>query len=136
MIKAVIFDFFGVLEERGHANQPLLDYIKQNLAPKYKLGIISNSSGGWLGSVLSESDANLFEQIVLSGKIGLAKPQTEIFEHAAKELGVEPQQCVFVDDSPMHCLGAQDAGMQAILYENFEQFKRDLEELLPASTDN
>lgn len=136
MIKAIIFDFFGVLEDGGKLNIELLSFIKRTLEPGYKLGIISNSSGGWLGNILPNENAELFDQIVLSGKIGLAKPQTEIFTHATGALGVKPSECLFVDDSLMHCEGARAAGMQSILYQDFDQFKKDLGQLLAAGANN
>lgn len=132
MINAIIFDFFGVLEQGEQPNEALLEYIRDKLKPKYKIGIISNSSGHWRGRLLSDQQMALFDFIGLSGELNIAKPDREIFELAAKNLKAQPHECVFIDDSEDHCRGARTAGMQAIYYENFDQLKQALEKLLPS----
>ncbi|HSX18405.1 MAG TPA: HAD-IA family hydrolase [Candidatus Saccharimonadales bacterium] len=130
MIKAVIFDFFGVVEEGGQANRRLLDFIQSGLKPKYKIAMISNSSGEGTKELLNEDQIELFDELIFSGEVGISKPHPSIFELAAKKLEVTPQECVFIDDSIGHCEGARAAGMQTIFYEDFEQMKQELEELL------
>ena len=43
MIKAIIFDFYGVIDLGGLPNKPLLEIIKHDLKPRYKIGILSNA---------------------------------------------------------------------------------------------
>jgi putative hydrolase of the HAD superfamily len=66
----------------------------------------------------------------------MIKPQAEIFDLAANRLGIEPAECLFVDDSASHCQGARRAGMQAILYKDFPSFKEKIEKVLSAVSDN
>src|ERR1700723_1488801 len=40
----------------------------------------------------------LFDTVVLSGEVGMRKPEPEIFLHAAQTLGLPPEDCVFIDD--------------------------------------
>ncbi len=133
MIKAVIFDFYGVLEEGGAANRRLLDFIKAELKPRYKLAIISNSSGSWQKRLLMPPDLALFDEVILSSQEGLEKPHPSIYELAAQKLGVAPAQCLFIDDTPGHCAGAQAVGMETIVYKDFEQMKAQLEALVTDS---
>jgi HAD superfamily hydrolase (TIGR01509 family) len=51
---------------------------------------------------------------VISGEVGLHKPQPEIYELACERLGVEPSDAVFVDDLRENCKGAEAVGMTAI----------------------
>lgn len=120
-------------------NQPndiLLGYIKKELMPKYKIGVLSNSGDDYLSRILGAEDAAIFDDIVLSYRHGMVKPQPEIFEFAADRLGVKPGECVFVDDSRNHCEGALRTGMKPIYYEDFPSFKKQLEKLLAAGPDN
>lgn len=120
-------------------NQPndiLLEYIKKELKPKYKVGVLSNSGDDYLSKILDAKDVAIFDDIILSYQHGLVKPQTEIFELAAERLGVLTTECVFVDDSQNHCEGAQRAGMKAIFYEDFPSLKKQLELILAAGSDN
>lgn len=111
-------------------NKPLLDYIKDELKPKYKVGVLSNSGDDYISQMLEPADLEIFDDIILSYQHGMVKPSEEIFRFAAKRLEVPPENCVFVDDSPNHCRGAQRAGMKAILYEDYSNFKTDIEKIL------
>nr|MDQ3093633.1 HAD-IA family hydrolase [bacterium] len=73
---------------------------------------------------------NYFEEIIASGDIGYAKPEANAYEYVADKLGVRLDECVFTDDRPEYIEGAIGVGMLTILYSNFEQFKKDLAEIL------
>ena len=58
---------------------------------------------------------NLFDEIVISGEIGIHKPERAIFDYTAKLLGVSNEQCVFVGDDPFSDIeGALGADMEAV----------------------
>jgi len=130
VIKAVIFDCFGVLEQRLVPNRELLDFIKSELKPKYKIGIISNVLAGFIHLILSKNDIRLFDDVVLSYKAGVAKPDPAIYRLALDNLGVKAEQAVFIDDQEKFCEAAEAVGMQAIYYEDFAQMKKDLQKIL------
>jgi putative hydrolase of the HAD superfamily len=57
-----------------------------------------------------------FETIVVSCEVGFAKPSPVIFEHAAKKMGIAPEQILHVGDSAKEDVGgAKAAGAQALL---------------------
>lgn len=80
----------------------------------YKLGIISNLIGenevpDWL-----EEDGldQYFDSVVLSSVCGMRKPCFEIYQLAAKEMGVELEECVSVADNIKRDIpGAKKAGV-------------------------
>ena len=88
----------------------------------YKLGIIANTITeteipDWL-----EADGltQYFKTVILSSKVGIRKPNPEIYLEAARRIGVEPQHCVYVGDNPVRDVeGVLDAGyaMSIILFE-------------------
>lgn len=129
MIKAIIFDFFNVLEHKGQSNEQLLAYIKAKLKPKYKIGIISNSSGNAIRQILA-GQLQLFDDLIVSAEVGLFKPQSEIYGLAAKRLKLQPRECVYIDDDDYRVSGALKAGMKGIIYQNFAQMQKELEQLL------
>ena len=55
-----------------------------------------------------------FQGIVVSGELGIVKPDGRIFEHLANRHGVDLAASVFIDDNTGNCAGARAAGMQAI----------------------
>jgi 2-haloacid dehalogenase len=58
--------------------------------------------------------AEVFEATIVSGQVGMIKPSVEIFRHFCAEAGVDPGDCIFIDDGLHNCLGARTAGMDAI----------------------
>lgn len=137
MIKAVIFDFFGVLEVQGTLNQELFSYIPHLREAGIKIGMISNASEDWAGSLLSEQQRLLFDDLVISYQAKLAKPDPEIYQLALRNLAAEPEQAIFVDDIEHFCRAAKTVGMKAVCYKNFEQMKQDVERILAgAGADN
>lgn len=117
-------------------NLELLDYIREKLKPNYKVGIISNAGEDWVLKILGDSGQSLFDDIILSYKVGFIKPEAQIYEMAAKNLGVKQEQCVFIDDILSFCQGAERVGMNTIWYQDFERLKTELEALLTPIADN
>lgn len=116
--------------DENKANEPLFDYIRKELKPKYKIAMLSNAGDNWLKELFEQKDIKLFDEVVLSYSVGYIKPDPNIYLLTAKRLKLEPEQCVFVDDNAGHCSGAREVGMKAILYEDFPQLKTDLQKLL------
>lgn len=127
---------YSTVKNHMSSNEPnklLLDYIRKELKLKYKISVLSNSGDDYISEMLTRSDTEMFDDIILSYKHGMVKPNKEIFHFAAKRLGVSAEDCIFIDDSHNHTLGASKAGMKAILYEDFPQMKAELETLLAGS---
>jgi HAD superfamily hydrolase (TIGR01509 family) len=78
----------------------------------------------------TEELGRYFDVAVASAEIGYAKPEAQAYEITADKLGVELTECVFTDDRGEYCEGARGLGMQAILYENLEQFKAELAKIV------
>ncbi|SKC71298.1 HAD family hydrolase [Krasilnikoviella flava] len=56
------------------------------------------------------------EQVVVSGRVGLAKPDPAIFRHLAATHDVDPARAVFVDDSPANVAAAASLGFHAVRF--------------------
>lgn len=108
----------------------LLAYIRTDLKPKYRLGILSNVAGNWLESFFTPADLQLFDVVSMSYALGVIKPDARAYTSIAERLGVSAADCVFIDDSQRNVGGAEAAGMRAILYKDFAQMRGALEQLL------
>lgn len=73
---------------------------------------------------------SLLDGKVISSEEKLIKPDVAIYRRFCDKFGVEPQTCVFTDDKAPNIEGARKAGMHAILFQNADQFERQLRELL------
>ena len=117
------------VEEIGK-NKRLLDYIGV-LKPNYKIGILSNVASNWVRDYfLNPEEQKLFDVMLFSYEAGTTKPDPQIYHLITEKLGVEPSECIFIDDTEPYCQAAKAVGMKAIIYENFEQMKEELEKLL------
>jgi epoxide hydrolase-like predicted phosphatase len=90
-------------------------------------GLITNS---WGMGIYDRAPLDLFDATVISGDVGLHKPQPEIYRLACERLAIEPAVGVFVDDLRENCEGAEAVGMTAVLHRDTEQTVARLEELL------
>jgi putative hydrolase of the HAD superfamily len=109
-------------------DEEMLAALRRAKAAGIRTGLISNSMGAarYDRSVFPE----LFDGVVISGEVGIHKPQPEIFLLGAERAGVEPGECVFVDDLRENCEGAETVGMTAILHRGADRTVPELERLL------
>jgi putative hydrolase of the HAD superfamily len=102
--------------------------VKRARSAGVKTGLLSNSMGS--GRYDRESFPDLFDGVVISGEVGLHKPQPEIFRLGAERIGLSPEECVFVDDLRENCEGAEAVGMTAVLHRGASSTLPELESLL------
>ena len=86
-------------------------------AGRVKLGLLSNAGRGWTERFRARGVSDLFDDVVVSADVGLAKPDPAVFRLAARRLGVEPLACLMVDDQPQHLESAQRVGLRTHVFE-------------------
>ena len=119
-------------QDKGEVrNEALIEFVK-TLRPNYKLAMLSNISSRERLDIRFEPGQldELFDVVVASGDEGYIKPEPEIFEIALARLGVQPEECVMIDDIIEYCQGAEAAGIHTIQYLNYEQCITDLNTLI------
>ena len=112
-------------------DEQMVEALRRARAGGVRTGLISNSWGR--GRYDRDSFSELFDGVVISGEVGLHKPQPEIYELGAERIGVSPEECVFVDDLRDNCVGAEAVGMTAVLHRDTDTTLARLEELLDVS---
>lgn len=116
-------------------NQTLLDFA-QCLRPTYKIGLLSNIGADMMDGFFAPVEREyLFDDVVLSGQVKLAKPDPAIFQLACHRLGVAPAEAVMIDDAAANCEAARSVGMQAVHYENTARTMASLSKLLLANAE-
>ncbi|MDX6643460.1 MAG: putative hydrolase of the superfamily [Solirubrobacteraceae bacterium] len=93
-----------------------------------RTGLLSNSwgKGRYDRSLFPE----LFDGVVISGEVGLRKPDQAIYQLGAEAIDLPPEACVFVDDLPGNLKPARELGMATIHHTSAEQTVAELEPLL------
>jgi len=90
--------------------------------------LVSNSWGG--RDYPLDELRTIFDALVISGEVGMRKPDADIYLFAADKAGVAPQECVFVDDFQVNVDGAAAVGMTGLLQRDTQATLQRLEELL------
>lgn len=107
-------------------DEKMIDYAKW-LKGKFKVGIITDNSVERVQAIIQKHNwTNIFDPIVVSGAVKCTKRDTKIFEIAAQIAKVNPNDCIFIDNSQRNIDSATKAGFAGIF---FEDEKRDLTEL-------
>lgn len=103
--------------------------VRRARAKGFRTALVSNS---WGNTYPRDTWDGMFDTIVISGEVGLRKPEPEIYQLTCERLGLEPAECVFVDDMQPNVLGARKVGMTAILHTSYDETRRELEALFGA----
>lgn len=108
------------LHEEWRRAQAVIDAniaLARALRPPYRCSVLSNADLSLRARLKGELGLeHLFDDIVVSAEVGMAKPRPEIFHLAADRLGLPAQACVFVDDWDQNVEAARAVGMQAVLH--------------------
>jgi len=95
-----------------------------------RTGLLSNS---W-GNEYDRSDWHeMFDVVVISGEVGMRKPEPGIFELALTRIGLPAEECVFIDDMAHNIVAAELAGLVGIVHRTFDETAAELEALFPGA---
>lgn len=105
----------------------------RRIKQRFKTGCITNNlpanaigSSGGRALYVAETMA-LFDHVIESAKIGLRKPDPRIYRMMTDALGVDPKNCVYLDDLGINLKPAREMGMTTIKVIDAPQAIRDLE---------
>lgn len=128
MLRGLIVDYYGVLTDSGvgPGELPLVGTVAAARARGLRTALMSNTDS--LAADALDWDA-LFDTILLSGEIGVGKPDPRIYLLAADRLRLIPEQCVFVDDLRANVRAAAQLGMVGVHHTGVEATLTELEAL-------
>jgi putative hydrolase of the HAD superfamily len=92
-------------------------HLIERLRPPYRTAVLSNADHTLLDRLTNDHRIHhLFDDIICSADVGMAKPEPAIYRLSAQRLGLPIEECVFVDDLESNVEAARAAGMQAICF--------------------
>lgn len=107
-----------IFAQKRVRNQPLFDLINDIRSPEVKVGLLTNA-GKDMPLILftpEELEGGVFDAVLVSSRHGITKPNPEIYTMMAEKLGLDPSDCLMVDDTFENCNGAEAAGMKALWF--------------------
>lgn len=121
MIKAILFDFYGVINLEGIFNPEILEYVKNN-STLYRFGIISATRSDISAWLLRHEAMAYFDFIQTAAKAQKSKLNPDYFSDALRALDLMPKEVLVVDDNNYYVLIAKDLGINAIHYDPEKNF--------------
>lgn len=125
---AEVKQFSDVIFHGAQQLNPKMADLLLDLRGKYQLAILSNAS--WTEHELEkifyndmELPAGIFDVVVSSTTVGVAKPEAKIYESALERLQVLPEEAVFTDDIPEFANAAAALGIHAHPFTTPENFR-------------
>ncbi len=104
------------------------------------LGLVARAKeAGLRTAVLSNSWGNeypmqgwdeLFDAVVISGQVGMRKPEPRIFQHVLRLIDLPADECVFVDDLPHNVTAAVQLGFVGVVHRSYDETLHELEAIL------
>lgn len=127
---------------RGHvvrrdmvASAAMVDAVRELRAAGYRTALLTNNAREWRDARRAVMPLDeLFDVVVDSSEVGMRKPQPQIYVHTCELLGVDPADCLFVDDLECNVEAAQALGMETLLCDDPVRVAGELlERLVPSS---
>jgi HAD superfamily hydrolase (TIGR01549 family) len=106
-------DFYIEQYSKINSEIPNARAVVEKVAEKYPVGVISNGvSLGQRAKLQSLGIVPLLKCVLISDEVGIAKPDRQIFEKAAADLGLKTKDCLYVGNTFDHdIMGGSGAGM-------------------------
>jgi putative hydrolase of the HAD superfamily len=114
--------FREVYFEALRPNERMIELMRELKASGLKMALLTNNVKEWeplWRSMLPVDE--IFEEIVDSAFVGARKPEPRIYELTLERIGMPAEACLFVDDLPHNCEGAEAVGMRAVRFRDNEQ---------------
>ncbi len=108
-------------------NQPMIDWAIALQRAGIRTGILSN-----IGDAIAEGVQSrlpwlaAFDHRTWSHALKIAKPEPEIYAHAAAGLATPPEHILFIDDREDNIAAAESAGMHTIIYGTHVKFVEEM----------
>lgn len=106
-----------------------LEIIKK-LKDKYKLVLLSDYTKEWKDYIIyNNKDLNIFDKKYFSCDLGKLKTDEGTFNIVLKDLGVNPNEVIFIDDSKENIEIAKTSGLNVILFKDAKDLEANLKKL-------
>ncbi len=113
-------------------NPELVAYIS-GLRRQFKTALLTNAHHDFVEPLFRQAHLDqIFDEVVVSSRVGALKPDARIFQYALNKLGVSPAEAIFIDDIERNVAGAEAVGMHGVLYEGLEKLIKSINHLVGA----
>ncbi|AGF71762.1 HAD-IA family hydrolase [Corynebacterium halotolerans] len=120
-MRGLIVDYLGVLDANEEDTRRWRSLFAAAKANGVATAILSNDAGAEAEKIREWEYRGIVDAVVLSGEIGVEKPDVQAFAAAAQAIDLPMSDCVLVDDSILNVRAAVEAGLVGVLYQVFDR---------------
>ncbi len=114
----------------GSLNQPMVDWARALKKDGFKIGVLSNMGDGTRDHLLREhAFLQTFDHLTWSCELKIAKPEPAIYLHSLKNLGVQADEALFIDDIQRNIDAARALGIHGVLSTDVSSLREELTRL-------
>ena len=109
-------------EQRGMVKHDVLDYA-QELRCNFTVALLTNNSSRLAQDLQLLELTECFDFVFNSAQIGYAKPSADVYAYVSRQLGLNPQEWLFIDDSLVNVQGAESIGIRAHHFSSLSELR-------------
>jgi putative hydrolase of the HAD superfamily len=114
------------LLKKGIEPTPGMNELLETLSKKYNLATLINEGKEWADYKLDIPKFRIFfKKNIISGYVGLKKPNKDFFFEALKLLNAKPEECIFIDNEKQNIIAAKELGFKTILFTDSKKLVKD-----------
>lgn len=103
----------------------------EELKKNYKIAMVTDNKVDRIQEILSYYHLDeLFDEVVISGAVGSRKSDARIFEYTINQLGVEPEECIFIDNTAANLEAPAQMGIHTLFFDAFHRDTRSFQMVL------
>ena len=107
--------------------EAMYDMLRDVRGHGVKTCLLSNS---WSNTYPRDDWEEIFDAVVISGEVGMRKPEERIYRHALGRIGLAGEECVFIDDIEANIVAARALGISGIHHRDADTTITELESVL------
>ncbi|MDQ5894525.1 MAG: family phosphatase [Actinomycetota bacterium] len=129
--RPVIEEFGHLLFEALDPNVGMLDLIREVRRDGIRAALLTNNVKEWEPKWRSMLPVDeLFETVIDSAFVGCRKPDPRIYQLTLERVGLEPDQCIFIDDMQINIDAANELGLHGVHFRETAQARAEVHALL------
>ncbi|HRV60322.1 MAG TPA: HAD family phosphatase [Solirubrobacterales bacterium] len=126
-----IEDFGLLLFEALDPNPGMIDLIREVRRDGIRTSLLTNNVKEWEVKWRSMMPIDeLFETVVDSAFVGCRKPDPRIYNLTLERVGLDPEECIFIDDMKINIDAANELGLHGVHFRETAQVRAEVHDLL------
>ncbi|UCH50829.1 MAG: HAD-IA family hydrolase, partial [Chloroflexota bacterium] len=110
-----VADFYTQERRISYRLFPEVEDVLKIFHERFAIGVITNGTNTQREKIENTSLGNYIDLVIISGEVGVGKPEAEIFTKALSSINTKPKEAIYVGDSlELDIAGAKNAGLYAI----------------------